>query len=94
LSRKGHTHALSDDALARALMDSNAPTEGLENFDEWTIDLRKLNMGEAFAQGAFGKLYGGTYHGEDVAIKILERSENDLGRAQLMEQQFQQEVMM
>jgi hypothetical protein len=24
----------------------------------------------------------------------LERSENDLGRAQLMEQQFQQEVMM
>jgi len=51
-------------------------------------------MGEAFAQGAFGKLYGGTYHGEDVAIKILERPENDLGRAQLMEQQFQQEVMM
>lgn len=88
------THALSDDALARALMDSNSPTEGLENFDEWTIDLRKLNMGEAFAQGAFGKLYRGTYNGEDVAIKILERPENDLGRAQLMEQQFQQEVMM
>lgn len=94
-NRRGRvTHALSDDALARALMDSNSPTEGLENFDEWTIDLRKLNMGEAFAQGAFGKLYRGTYNGEDVAIKILERPENDLGRAQLMEQQFQQEVMM
>lgn len=95
VNRRGKvTHALSDDALARALMDSNTPTEGLENFDDWTIDLRKLNMGDAFAQGAFGKLYRGTYNGEDVAIKILERPENDLGRAQLMETQFQQEVMM
>ncbi|KAB1200403.1 putative starch synthase 4, chloroplastic/amyloplastic [Morella rubra] len=95
VNRRGRvTHALSDDALAQALMDSNSPTEGLENFDEWTIDLRNLNMGEAFAQGAFGKLYRGTYNGEDVAIKILERPENDQGRAQVMEQQFQQEVMM
>jgi len=95
VNRRGKvTHALSDDALARALMDSNTPTEGLENFDDWTIDLRRLNMGDAFAQGAFGRLYRGTYNGEDVAIKILERPENDLGRAQLMETQFQQEVMM
>nr|AAK11734.1 serine/threonine/tyrosine kinase [Arachis hypogaea] len=95
VNRRGRvTHALSDDALAQALMDSSSPTEGLENFDEWTIDLRKLNMGEAFAQGAFGKLYRGTYNGEDVAIKILERPENELSKAQLMEQQFQQEVMM
>ncbi|XP_057416298.1 serine/threonine-protein kinase STY13-like [Lotus japonicus] len=94
-NRRGRvTHALSDDALAQALMDNSSPTEGLENFDEWTIDLRKLNMGEAFAQGAFGKLYRGTYNGEDVAIKILERPENDPAKAQLMEQQFQQEVMM
>lgn len=87
-------HALSDDALAQALMDPRVPTEGLENFDEWTLDLRKLKMGEPFAQGAFGKLYRGTYEGEEVAIKILERPENDLDKAQMMEQQFQQEVMM
>ncbi|CAF2068625.1 unnamed protein product [Brassica napus] len=88
------THALNDDALAQGLMDSSYPTQGLANYEEWTIDLRKLHMGPAFAQGAFGKLYRGTYNGEDVAIKILERPENSPEKAQALEQQFQQEVSM
>ncbi|KAK8568515.1 hypothetical protein V6N12_007064 [Hibiscus sabdariffa] len=87
-------HALNDDALAQALMDSKYPTERLKNYDEWTIDLRNLNMGSAFAQGAFGKLYRGTYNGNNVAIKILERPESSPEKAQVMEQQFQQELMM
>ncbi|ESQ54073.1 hypothetical protein EUTSA_v10025332mg [Eutrema salsugineum] len=88
------THALNDDALAQALMDSSYPTQGLANYEEWTIDLRKLHMGPAFAQGAFGKLYKGTYNGEDVAIKLLERPESSPEKAQALEQQFQQEVSM
>ncbi|XVF86094.1 hypothetical protein PTKIN_Ptkin18bG0013500 [Pterospermum kingtungense] len=67
---------LKDDALAKLLMDSNHPTEALEDYEEWTIDLKKLIMTEAFAEGAYGRLFRGRYNGEDVAIKMLERAEN------------------
>ncbi|KAG0472225.1 hypothetical protein HPP92_016771 [Vanilla planifolia] len=90
----GIIHAFDGDALSQALMDPSLPTQGLQDYEEWTLDLGMLSMGDPFAQGAFGKLYRGTYYGEEVAIKLLERPENDLARAQLMEQQFGQEVMM
>ncbi|KAH7445732.1 hypothetical protein KP509_01G022100 [Ceratopteris richardii] len=87
-------HSLSEDALLSALLDPRYPAEGLEGYDEWTLDPLRLVMGAAFAQGAFGRLYRGTYNGEDVAVKILERPESNIERALAMEQQFAQEVMM
>ncbi|KAK6235831.1 hypothetical protein SCA6_011168 [Theobroma cacao] len=84
---------LDDDALAQALMDCKNPTEGLENYEEWTVDLKRLVMGVAFAEGTFGKLFRGKYNGEDVAIKILERPADKPEIAQALERQFQQEVM-
>ncbi|KAM3321239.1 serine/threonine-protein kinase STY13 [Capsicum chacoense] len=92
--RGGVSNRLSGDALAQALTDPQFPTIGLGINDEWTIDLEKLTVGESFAQGSFGKIYTGTYNGEDVAIKLLERPEHDPEKADFMEKQFQKEITM
>ncbi|AQK60314.1 Protein kinase superfamily protein [Zea mays] len=73
-------HTLNEDALAQVLMDPNHPTE--------------VGHGGSFCSRSLWKLYRGIYNGEDVAIKLLEKSENDPERAHSMEQQFVQEVMM
>jgi hypothetical protein len=51
-------------------------------------------MGQAFAQGAFVRLYRGTYSGEEVAEKILERPENNVEKAMVMESAVSKEVTM
>jgi len=57
-------------------------------------DLQQLNMGQAFAQGALGRLYRRTYNGDEVAVKILERPENNIEKEMMMESAFAKEVMM
>ncbi|CAA6670384.1 unnamed protein product [Spirodela intermedia] len=66
----------------RALMDDRFPTQGLAEYDEWTIDLRKLNLGAPIAQGAFGKLYKGAYNGETLKMMgdLMSRSMDDVSK--------------
>jgi serine/threonine protein kinase len=73
---------------------SYTPTECLEGYDDWTINLLQLNMGQTFAQGAFGRLYRGTYSGDEVAVKILKRPENNIEKSMVMDSAFAEEVMM
>ncbi|PWA94530.1 ACT domain-containing protein [Artemisia annua] len=56
--------------------------------DVWEIDSRFLILDHKVASGSYGDLYKGTYHGQEVAIKILktERVNTDL------QKEFAQEV--
>ncbi len=66
----------------------------MEGYDDWTINLQQLNMGQTFAQGAFERLYRGTYNGDEVAVKILKRPENNIEKSMVMDSAFAKEVMM
>ncbi len=66
---------------------SRYPTEGLEGYDDWTINLQQLNMGIWTA-------VQGTYNGDEVAVKILKRPENNIEKSMVMYSAFAKEVMM
>ena len=93
-SSKKVRHRLTDDALWNALFDDRSGVEGIRGYEHWVIDLSRLTLGPAFAQGAFGRLYKGTYNSKDVGVKILERPPNNPLRAQMLENQFSKEVAM
>ncbi|XP_052203136.1 serine/threonine-protein kinase STY46-like [Diospyros lotus] len=46
----------------------NIPTDGI---DVWEIDPKRLKFERKIASGLYGDLYKGTFHSQDVAIKVL-----------------------
>ncbi|XP_031495266.1 serine/threonine-protein kinase STY46-like [Nymphaea colorata] len=61
------------------------PVDGNDN---WEIDPELLKFESKVASGSYGDLYKGSYHGQDVAIKVL-KSEHVNAQ---MEREFAQEV--
>nr|XP_043615888.1 serine/threonine-protein kinase STY46-like [Erigeron canadensis] len=61
------------------------PSDGT---DEWEIDRQFLTLEHKVASGSYGDLYKGTYHSQEVAIKML-KAENITTE---MQQEFAQEV--
>lgn len=68
--------------------DSNYVAIPNDGTDVWEINPKHLTFGKKVASGAYGDLYKGTYHGQDVAIKVFkpERITSE------METEFAQEV--
>ncbi|KAL0308344.1 UNVERIFIED_CONTAM: Serine/threonine-protein kinase STY13 [Sesamum radiatum] len=108
MSNGGGSVAMSMDNSSVGSTDSHTHIlghQGLKHVNNYSV-AASVNHGrvsqglsdDALAQALMNPRYPteglGTYNGEDVAIKLLERPENDVERAHLMEQQFQQEVMM
>ncbi|XP_028751440.1 serine/threonine-protein kinase STY13-like isoform X1 [Neltuma alba] len=63
--------------------------------EEWEIDLAKLNIRYAFAHGAYGTVYRGTYDNQEVAVKVLNWGEDGVATAAetaALRASFQQEV--
>lgn len=63
----------------------NIPSDGN---DAWEIDPELLKCEHRIAGGAYGDLYKGSFHGQDVAIKVLKPSHLD----QRVQREFAQEV--
>eukprot|EP00850_Spirogloea_muscicola_P018164 SM000163S02332 [mRNA] locus=s163:266228:268243:- [translate_table: standard] len=65
---------LGDDALVEQLRRADLTTEMPPGLERWMLNLDCLELGQLLATGSFGRVYHGTYHGTEVAVKMLHRN--------------------
>lgn len=78
--------------LAKAL---SIGRKGGSKMEEWEIDLGKLDMENVVDHGSFGSVYKGVYDHQEVAVKILDWSEDGHATAakiSALRASFRQEV--
>eukprot|EP00249_Psilotum_nudum_P019723 c27389_g1_i1 orf=411-1784(+) len=63
----------------------------VESAEEWMIDMSQLFLGHTFASGRYSRLYHGIYKQKEVAVKVMNRSE-DGQKVFILFEQFSREV--